>query len=98
MYLEENKIKYIQQHRFDTCKYINKLNFDFYLPEYNLCIEFDGIQHFKPIKQFGGEKEYINCIKRDECKNEWCLENNIKLVRIKYDQISNISRILKNNL
>ena len=98
MYLEENKIKYIQQHGFDTCKYINKLNFDFYLPEYNLCIEFDGIQHFKPIKQFGGEIEYINCIKRDECKNEWCLENKIKLIRIKYDQISNISKILKNNL
>ena len=45
LYLEKNKIKYISQHGFDTCKYVDKLNFDFYLPEYNTCIEFDGIQH-----------------------------------------------------
>ena len=94
LHLEEMEIKYIQQHGFDTCRYINKLSFDFYLPEYNICIEFDRIQHFKEVKQFGGKKEFNNTLKRDECKNKWCLENNIKLIRIKYDQISEIGEIL----
>jgi len=98
LYLEKNKIKYISQHGFDTCKYVNKLNFDFYLPEYNTCIEFDGIQHFEPIKCFGGEKSFLDGLKRDECKNKWCMENNVKLIRIKYDQISKISEILNSEI
>jgi len=98
LFLEGNKIKYISQHGFDTCRYVNKLNFDFYLPDYNTCIEFDGIQHFEPIKCFGGEKSFLDGLKRDECKNKWCVENNVKLIRIKYDQISKISEILNNEL
>lgn len=98
LYLEKAEIKYIPQHGFDTCRYINKLNFDFYLPYQNVCIEFDGIQHFKPIKDFGGEKGFIDGQKRDECKNKWCMTNNVKLIRIKYDQISEISEILDSEL
>lgn len=97
-HLEEMKIKYIRQHGFDSCRYINKLNFDFYLPEYNTCIEFDGVQHFKPVKDFGGIKEYEKIKKRDECKNKWCVENNVNLIRIKYDQIKNIREIIENKL
>lgn len=94
LHLEEMGIKYIRQHGFDTCRYINKLNFDFYLPEYNTCIEFDGIQHFKQVKDFGGEKGFNDGLKRDQCKNKWCLENNVKLIRIKYNEIDKISKIL----
>lgn len=39
-----------------------------------------------------------NIKNRDEAKNKWCIENNINLIRIKYDQINNIRNILKNNL
>ena len=97
-YLEENKIKYIKQHGFDTCKFKNKLSFDFYLTEYNVCIEFDGIQHFKPIKQFGGIKEFDDTQLRDKCKDKWCIENKVKLIRIKFDQKSKISDILDKEL
>ena len=82
-YLDTSKIKYIRQHGFDGCRYINKLSFDFYLPDFNTCVEFDGIQHFKPVDKFGGMKSYIEIIKRDECKNKWCFDNNISLIRIK---------------
>ena len=92
------EIKYIRQHGFDSCKYINKLNFDFYIPEFNTCIEFDGIQHYKPVKEFGGLKEFENIKKRDECKNKWCVENNIKLIRIKHSEINMIGEILNTNL
>jgi len=93
-YLIEKEIKYIHQHGFDTCRNINKLNFDFYLPDHNTCIEFDGLQHFKPVKEFGGEKGFLDGIKRDEIKNKWCLENNVTLIRIRYDEIDKIRDIL----
>ena len=60
--------------------------FDFYLPELNICVEFDGIQHFKPIKYFGGEKTLKITQKHDKMKNEYCKENNIHLIRIKYNE------------
>ena len=97
-HLEDIKVKYIRQYGFETCRYINKLSFDFYLPELNTCIEFDGIQHFKPINDFGGKKEFKIIQERDKCKNKWCIENNINLIRIKYDQIDKIKEILENQL
>jgi len=98
LYLDKEKISYIRQKGFDECRYINKLSFDFYLPELNTLIEFDGIQHYKPIKHFGGNKEYNDVVKRDECKNKWCLENKIKLIRISYLDKTKIDDILKNSL
>lgn len=97
-YLERNQIKYIRQKSFDDCKYINKLNFDFYLPDINICLEFDGLQHFKPVKEFGGEKEFELILKRDECKNKWCIENEVNLIRIRYDEFDKISEILDEKL
>jgi very-short-patch-repair endonuclease len=98
MYLEELKIKYIRQYSFETCRYINKLSFDFYLPELNTCIEFDGIQHFKPIIEFGGKKEFNIIQERDKCKNEWCVENQVNLIRIKYNQIDKVKSIIEDKL
>jgi len=68
------------------------------LPDFNTCVEFDGIQHFKPIRDFGGDKGFSDVKKRDEVKNKWCSENNVKLIRIKHDEISKIESILYNNL
>ena len=41
------------------CKNIKTLPFDFYLPDYNTCIEFHGVQHYKPIPYFGGEENFL---------------------------------------
>ena len=97
-YLERLNIKYIRQHGFDTCRYINRLSFDFYLPDVSICIEFDGIQHFKPIKEFGGDEGFEIVKARDECKNKWCEINIKKLIRIKYNDFNKISKILDNHL
>ena len=72
--------------RFKQCKNKRQLPFDFYLPDYNICIEFDGRQHYKSIEYFGGEKhlEYVQY--NDKIKTEYCLNNNINLIRIKYDE------------
>lgn len=84
--LLENNIIYNKQKTFEGCKYKNKLRFDFYLPKYNICIEFDGIQHFKPIRFFGGKKRFILQKMKDEIKNRYCLDNGIKLIRFNYLQ------------
>ena len=84
-FLINNNIKYIKQYKFDNCKYKYKLPFDFYLPNYNTCIEYDGKQHFEIIKYWGGEDNFNKIKIRDEIKNNYCKINNIKLIRIKYD-------------
>lgn len=60
-----------------------QLPFDFYLPESNLLIEYDGSQHFHDV--FGSNKEYIQQHKRDLIKNKLCIENGVNLMRIKYN-------------
>ena len=88
--LEKNKINYIKEHSFPECKLINKLRFDFYLPNINTCIEFDGEQHFKPIEYYGGKKEFEIIIKRDKIKSDFFKSNNINLIRVKFnDSIKN---------
>jgi hypothetical protein len=91
--LIKNNIKFKPQHRFKDCKNKQPLPFDFYLPEYNTCIEFNGIQHYKPIKHFGGAKGLIKRQKNDKIKKEYCKQNNIPLITIKYndDVINKIS-------
>jgi hypothetical protein len=90
-FLKENNIKYFIQHRFKNCRYKLPLPFDFYLPEHNICIEFDGVQHFTSNCYFGGkernnEKLFEDIKIRDNIKNVYCEKNNIKLIRIKYTE------------
>jgi len=85
-FLIENNINYIQGHKFNDCKHIFSLSFDFYLPDYNILIEYDGEQHFRQVKYFGGEKGFQIGQKRDGIKNEYCENNKIPLIRIKYNE------------
>ena len=84
--LEKSNIKYIKENTFIECRNKLPLPFDFYLPDYNTIIEFDGIQHYKAVKCFGGEKRFKETKKHDKIKNNYCEKNNIKMVRIKYDE------------
>jgi hypothetical protein len=61
-------------------------------------IEFDGKQHFKPIKFFGGEKAFEETQERDQRKNRYCRDHNIELVRIPYYDFDNIEAILESKL
>lgn len=82
--LNENEIEYIPQKRFNDCRDIFPLPFDFYLPKYNITIECDGVQHFEPVEHFGGE-EYLKVVQaHDQIKNNYCLVNNIKIIRLPY--------------
>lgn len=76
-----------------------KMFVDFYLEKYNTIIEYDGAQHFKPIR-FGNmsqENANANFEKqklRDQTLVNYCIENNINLIRIngikyKYKKLEN---------
>lgn len=97
-FLDNNNIKYIQEKTFNGCRYYNHLRFDFYLPDYNCCIEFDGKQHYEIVEYFGGYETFINTKIRDTVKNVYCKENNIYLLRIPYWEFDNIENILRNEL
>ena len=58
-FLKEN-INYKKQYFFNDCRNKNPLRFDFYLPDYNLCIEFDGIQHYDESSIFWSETAQRN--------------------------------------
>jgi very-short-patch-repair endonuclease len=105
MYLNNNQINFIPQKKFDDCKHINHLIFDFYLPDYNTCIEFNGIQHYFVVDIFGGKESLEINKKRDKIKEEYCKSKGIKLIVIKQDkkhinikdvqvQIENIKKII----
>lgn len=85
-YFISNNIEYISQKTFDDCKYKRKLPFDFYLPDYDICIEYNGRQHYEEVGVFGGIKELKKQIIKDRIKKDYCESNNIKLISIKYDE------------
>ena len=86
-WLIANKIDFITQKKFTDCRDKRPLPFDFYLPEYNICIEYQGRQHYKFEKnsQYCKTKEeYLSVKQHDKIKREYCLKNNIKLFEINY--------------
>ena len=83
-WLEKNNIKYTYQMVFEDCRDIYPLPFDFYLPDYNSCVEYDHKQHFEPIEHFGGQEKFEIQQKHDNMKNEYCKNNGISLLRIPY--------------
>lgn len=85
-FLEDNIIDYSQQHKFNDCRNVLPLPFDFYLPSYNTCIEYDGIQHFKPKDFFGGENGLKKRKELDGIKTKYCEDNKIPLIRIRYNE------------
>ena len=89
--LDKFLIHYIQEFRFSDCVNIKPLPFDFYLPKLNLCIEFDGKQHFKASTKFG-EDAFKQTQLNDLIKEQYCSLNNIRLIRIDYKY--NIKEIL----
>lgn len=101
-YLESNNIEFEMQYRFQDCKNILALPFDFYLPKINVCIEYDGEGHYIPIQRGISLEEaeiVLSGIKyRDNIKTEYCQNNNIKLIRIPYWDYENINQILTKEL
>ena len=102
--LTDLNIGFTSQKIFNDCKYIKPLPFDFYLPEYNCCIEYQGEQHYRP-GAFGNfslkeaEQNFEEQQIKDHIKKNYCKDNKISLLEIKYNvHLDKVKEILKNFL
>lgn len=83
----------------DVVKITNRLKYDFYLPYYNMIIEYDGKQHFEPVRFRGidpaeAQRLHDRTIKSDRVKDAYATANGIRLLRISYKQYADLDRIL----
>lgn len=101
--LDKWNIKYTQQKTFEDCKDVKVLPFDYFLDDFNILIEYQGEQHYYPVK-FGTQnideaKEKLGYTKKhDEIKKAYCFNNNIYLIEIPYWEYNDIETFLYNKL
>lgn len=93
--LDRLAITYTREKEFEGLMYKRPLRFDFYLPDYNLCIEYDGKQHYEPIPYFGGEEGFKKIQYLDGLKNTYCKDNQIHLLRIPYTSFEDEEGLVK---
>lgn len=87
-YLNSKGIKYIQQYSISVPSNIRKskkIYTDFYIESLNTIIEYNGKQHYVPIKYFGGKLAFKSQRKRDNYLRQYCLDNKIKLIELSYN-------------
>lgn len=89
--LQDMKCKFQTQQTFANCKSINKLRFDFYLPDFNLLIEFDGKQHFYLNQNWSGKFYTPKTYEHDLLKEEYCIECHKALLRIPYTEYEKLN-------
>lgn len=99
LFLDKNNIKYYRQHKIfnNNVLCVNKfLLVDFYIPECNIFIEYNGEQHYSCVDHFGGQEKFQKQQERDFALRQYCKEHKIVLVEIPYTEYKNIDNILSN--
>lgn len=82
--LERHGIEFEVEKRFKECRDKLPLSFDFWIPSLNTLVEYDGEQHFRTNKFFGGEERLKLTQRRDRIKSRYAKRTGKKLIRIKY--------------
>ena len=95
--LETNAIQFTQQHVFAGMEYKRNLKCDFYLPDYNLVIEYNGRQHYEAVHAFGGEKALFETQKRDSIKKAFLDDIDVQLLEVHY-KTKNLEELILNNI
>ena len=95
-YLLSNSINFEKQKKFSDLLGVGggNLSYDFYLPNHNMLIEYQGEQHERPIEYFGGEEQFAIQQEHDRRKREYAKDNGYKLLEISYKDYNNIENIL----
>lgn len=85
--LDENNISYTQGYTFDDLRGVGDglLSYDFYIQSINCLIEFQGVQHYQPVKRFGGTDKFEIQVEHDKRKREYAFNHGYTLVEIRYD-------------
>ena len=78
-------INNIWHHKFDDCRGdVFPLEYDYYLTDHNVVIEYDGEQHYKPVKCFGGKEGFERRKRYDAIKNQYCRDHGITIIRVPF--------------
>lgn len=91
-FLSSKGFAYYREKIFDQ---LPRKRFDFYLPEHNIVIEYDGQQHFEPIEYWGGEEALKQTQESDAIKTAFCADQGIPLLRIPYWEFDNVEQIVQ---
>ena len=93
-------IQFEREKTFDGCvsNEQRKLRFDYYLKDYNCCVEVDGEYHFAPTRYKDGVEKYNKLVECDNIKNDFCKTHNIDLLRLPYYEIDDFEELIKNKL
>ena len=62
--LNKHRINFIREFKIEPYSY----RYDFYLSDKNILLEYNGVQHYKPVERFGGLKEFLKLRQRDLAK------------------------------
>jgi hypothetical protein len=87
-------IQFEREKTFKDLKYRANLYYDFYLPNHKVFIEYHGIQHFAPVKFFGGKNALIETRKRDIIKLKYAINNNYLLISLYNIPIKHMDELL----
>lgn len=67
-------------------QWLEGLELDIYLPNLNIGLEYQGIQHFQAIEHWGGQDQLNKQQEHDSRKKKICKELGVRLVCINYDE------------
>ena len=95
---KQYNINFIPQKRFDDCRDVYTLPFDFYLPDYNLIVEIMGEQHERPVEIFGGQEGFEKRIRHDKIKRDYLKQNNIDILDIWYYEFDKMEDLILNKI
>ena len=98
--LNKYNILFKEEKWFSDCLDKGLLFFDFYIPLLNICIEYQGQQHYEPVDFAGrglewAKSEFKKNQRRDKIKEDYCRNNNINLLIIPYWEFDNIEELYK---
>lgn len=100
LYFDNSKIDYEIEKSFNDLRGIGggKLSYDLFVPSYNLLIELQGEQHYRPVEYFGGVDAFEKQKMHDELKRNYAISNQYNYIEIGFFDIDNIDTILNDRL
>lgn len=98
--LKDLELDYIEQATFPGMTNIKQLYYDFLLDKEDIIIEYQGLQHYKPVEHFGGFERFKSQVKRDNIKKRFAEENGYVLIEVPHtlDNHDKVYKFLKEKL
>lgn len=93
-FLLKHNLSYTKEYRYKDCRDKLPLPFDFRISNPEALVEFQGIQHTKAVRRFGGRKALVKQKLHDEIKVAYCQSNNIPFLVISFEDEDKIEELL----